>query len=80
MKATVIIQVFDNSAQEPGPDEVRVFATNKSKDEIVNEDGFLQSECYPLIKLYDKFFYEQLIENDYEVTYIPNTQMLVLDF
>lgn len=80
MKATVIIQVFDNSAQEPGPDEVRVFATNKSKEEIVDENGFLQSECYPLIKSFDGFFYEQLVENDYEVTYIPNTQILMLDF
>lgn len=74
-KATVVIQIFDNSAQEPGPDEVMVFRTSKPESEIVDNEGFLDSRCYPVIKAIDLFFYELLIENDYEVTYIPDSKI-----
>lgn len=74
-KATVVIQIFDNSAQEPGPDEVMVFRTSKPESEIVNNEGFLDIRCYSIIKTIDSFFYELLRENDYKVTYVSDSKI-----
>lgn len=75
MNAIVVIQIFDNAAQEPGEDEVMVFRTSKSESEIVDSEGFLECGCYPVIKAIDSFFYELLTDNDYKVTYIPDSKM-----
>lgn len=80
MKATVVIQIFDYAAQEPGEDEVMVFRTSKPESEIVDSEGFLEYGCYPVIKAIDPFFYELLIENDYRVTYIPDSKANKIEF
>lgn len=80
MKATVVIQIFDYAAQEPGEDEVMVFRTSKSENEIVDSEGFLTKECYKLIKEKDLFLYENLCDEEYKVTYIPDSEIDILDF
>lgn len=60
MNAIVVIQIFDNTVQEPGEDEVMVFRTSKPESEIVNSEGFLECGCYPVIKAIDSFFMSSL--------------------
>lgn len=75
MKVTVVIQIFDNSAQEPGSDDVYVFKTNKSKDEIVNGAGVLRENIYKFFRKQNEFLYESLLDNDYEVIYISDSEI-----